>query len=245
MASRKKAPPTVVLSELLSSPCIAGIEVSAFAGQISIPTTSAAISDRYDSNAINPETGTPFIKEGVPDTGTPEMDLDTFQMSDGQIQTGPDSEKATDFDNRFSRIGIGVPDTITGVPVSETGALDTRAPITETRVPENLIARAFSEGLEYVVTRRQKLIPARTVQLGHTQGEQLVYETLWRLAKPAERANRKLTIGVGSLAPQVPISYNNCQANLRSLAEKLAIEQVFLEQHVAHRQKNGRLAARP
>jgi hypothetical protein len=95
---------------------------------------------------------------------------------------------------------------------------------------------------------------ARTVQDGHTHGEQLVYEALYRLARPYRADSRMITIGLRTLAPLVPISYNNCQANVRSLVRKLAVEEapgakhndgrtyiVYGEQAILERRRAARL----
>jgi hypothetical protein len=47
---------------------------------------------------------------------------------------------------------------------------------------------------------------------------------MYRLAKPAGEGIRKILIGLRTLASRVPMTYNNCQANVRSLTQKLAID---------------------
>jgi hypothetical protein len=113
----------------------------------------------------------------------------------------------------------------TGTPAGGTPFIDAGVPIIGTPFIETGVLQTQ----ELIVSRKQKLIPARTVQIGHTHGEQLVYETLWRLGKPSEQGNRKVIIGIATLAPKVPISYNNCQANLRSLITKLVIDDFGLQ----------------
>jgi hypothetical protein len=63
-----------------------------------------------------------------------------------------------------------------------------------------------------------------TVQDAHTLGEQALYAALYRLAKPYEPGVRKIIIGLGSLAPQVPLSRSNCVTFLESLERKLSIK---------------------
>jgi hypothetical protein len=66
---------------------------------------------------------------------------------------------------------------------------------------------------------------ATSAQDGHTHGEQALFETLWRLAKPAGQGlTRALSVGERTLAAEVPMAYSTVQENLRSLARKLAIE---------------------
>ena len=74
-------------------------------------------------------------------------------------------------------------------------------------------------------TPRSSLRLVATVQDGHTHGEQALFATLWRLAKPVTGTNYRLvTIGERTLAKQVPMAYSTIQENLRSLLEKLAID---------------------
>jgi hypothetical protein len=74
-------------------------------------------------------------------------------------------------------------------------------------------------------TPRASLRLVATVQDGHTHGEQALFATLWRLAKPVPGTNYRLvTIGERTLAKQVPMAYSTIQENLRSLLEKLAID---------------------
>lgn len=66
---------------------------------------------------------------------------------------------------------------------------------------------------------------ATTVQAGHTHGEQALYTTLWRLARPHPNAAfRAIRIGERTLAREVPMAYSTVQENARALEKKLAIE---------------------
>src|SRR5690242_17085298 len=116
MASRKKAPPTVVLSELLSSPCIAGIEDTAFRAHISVAVTPspAPASHHPDSNLISPAISTPVTKSGVPDTGTLKIELDTADLSGCEIQTAAHHGTPLARDGATATIETGVPELIKG-----------------------------------------------------------------------------------------------------------------------------------
>ncbi len=72
---------------------------------------------------------------------------------------------------------------------------------------------------------RPKSRPANTAQDGHTHGEQALFATLWRLARPAGPTGlRAIRIGERTLAAEVPMAYSTVQENLRALASKLAID---------------------
>lgn len=71
---------------------------------------------------------------------------------------------------------------------------------------------------------RPLLREAVTAQDGHTHGEQALFATLWRLAKPVGKGTiRALNIGERTLAGEVPMAYSTAQENTRSLVRKLAI----------------------
>jgi hypothetical protein len=67
--------------------------------------------------------------------------------------------------------------------------------------------------------------PWVSAQDAHTHAEQNLYQTLFNRGKPIASNARGLVIGVRTLARLVPMAYSNCHANLKSLVQKLAIEQ--------------------
>ena len=60
----------------------------------------------------------------------------------------------------------------------------------------------------------------------HTRAEQHVYERLWEIAQPYDEISRSVTIGFGAMANLVGLSESNARINLRSLLNKLAIEEI-------------------
>ncbi len=62
------------------------------------------------------------------------------------------------------------------------------------------------------------------IEDGHSRGEQAIYEILYRVGRPYQGDSRILTIGLRTLAEISRMAYSNCKANVRSLAQKLAIE---------------------
>jgi hypothetical protein len=141
----------------------------------------------------------------------------------------PPSAKGMD---RILRFELGkVP--VTGIPVTgipDTGGPGTGSPATGNHAPDVPSAEvpetaAAADSVNYTFQ-----IPASppkrwsTVQDAHTLGEQALYAALHRLAKPYEPGVRKIIIGLGSLAPQVPLSRSNCVTFLESLELKLSIK---------------------
>ncbi len=73
---------------------------------------------------------------------------------------------------------------------------------------------------------RRHIRQALTAKDGHSLGEQAVYEALWANSEPHSPDCRTAAIGYRALSDACRLSVNNCKANLRSLAQKLAIEEV-------------------
>lgn len=105
-----------------------------------------------------------------------------------------------------------------------TGSPDKGAPVTG--APDTGASDA-----DYVVSRVRRPVAWIKTQDAHTHGEQAVYATMFRLAKPFSPGAKKLIIGVRTLADEVPMTYNNTLANVRSLQAKLAIEDKGLSGH--------------
>jgi hypothetical protein len=175
---------------------------------------------------VSGNTGVSLLDEGALDPGAPELMTGGLELESATpcldapiFNTGvPEQTEEFPEDGPMSgttTINSGAPEFVVGGPV-----LNKDAPGVNEGPPD------FNEGnTVFTLPRVVKLREARSVHEGHTQGEQLVYETLWRNAKPYSGGARILTIGIGRLAPLVPMTYNNCQSNLRSLARKLAIEE--------------------
>jgi hypothetical protein len=66
-----------------------------------------------------------------------------------------------------------------------------------------------------------------TVQDGHSANEQLLYEMLWRSAKPASSDDRLISISREDMAGQTRITVRNIKGVLDRLIEKLSVERVI------------------
>jgi hypothetical protein len=73
--------------------------------------------------------------------------------------------------------------------------------------------------------QRQTVRQAIAAKDGHSFGEQAVYEALWANAAPSGPDQRTIVIGYRALSMACGLTVNNCKANLRSLARKLAIDE--------------------
>jgi len=71
---------------------------------------------------------------------------------------------------------------------------------------------------------RQKVRAAADVQDGHSTGEQILYQALWRAAKPDTEETRLITIGYGGMHDLAKLDKTNCKKNLLSLIRKLAVD---------------------
>jgi hypothetical protein len=73
---------------------------------------------------------------------------------------------------------------------------------------------------------RRHIRQALTAKDGHSLGEQAVYEALWANSEPHSPDCRTAAIGYRTLSEVCRLSVNNCKANLRTLVQKLAIEEL-------------------
>lgn len=73
--------------------------------------------------------------------------------------------------------------------------------------------------------REYPLRQAKTAEEGHSRGEQMVYNTMWKHAKEHGPGVRRIQIGMLGLARLAGMSESNVRVNLRSLVQKLAIEE--------------------
>ncbi len=67
---------------------------------------------------------------------------------------------------------------------------------------------------------------AASAQDGHSFGEQALYDALWQHAHPYAAETRIITIGYRRMAELARLTVNNCKANIQSLIQKLAVEEV-------------------
>jgi hypothetical protein len=107
----------------------------------------------------------------------------------------------------------GVPDSANPPVADELGTPETGLP--ETGIPPLSIA-----------PRALRIRRAILAQDGHSLGEQALYEALWQAARPHSAQARIITIGYRGMAEIARLTVNNCKANIQSLANKLAVEEV-------------------
>lgn len=67
--------------------------------------------------------------------------------------------------------------------------------------------------------------PAHLVEDGHSRAEQQVYQSLWDNATPHDDISRLITLGFASLGKLAGLSESNARINLRSLLQKLALDE--------------------
>jgi len=118
---------------------------------------------------------------------------------------------------------------------SESSAIETSAPETSQVAHPRLssaseMSALHSDALEYPALdysaqRRPRIRETSTVQDGHSLAEQAVYDVMYRAGKTYQGESRILTIGLRTLAEMSRMAYSNCKANVRSLVEKLAIDE--------------------
>jgi len=121
----------------------------------------------------------------------------------------------------------GVPDSADLRSVEESSA---RQP----GVPETGIPESGTPALE-IAPRTQRIRRAVLVQDGHSLGEQALYDALWQAARPHSAQARMITIGYRRMAGIARLTVNNCKANMQSLTNKLAVEEISSYTHTQAR----------
>jgi hypothetical protein len=91
-------------------------------------------------------------------------------------------------------------------PAPETFAIETGAP-------------------DFRFPRKTRIHEALSIEAGHSLGEQQVYDTMFKIAKPYQGNSRILAIGLRTLAELSRMAYSNCKANVRALVAKRAIDE--------------------
>jgi hypothetical protein len=106
-----------------------------------------------------------------------------------------------------------VPDSGT-VPVSTTVPASGTAQVSRTSQEANLETKS-----------RVRVFRATRVEHGHSSGEHIIYEVLWRNSA-GDQISRKIQIGYDKLAALANVNWKTAKACLRSLEAKLAIETI-------------------
>lgn len=114
------------------------------------------------------------------------------------------------------------------VPVSTTVPVATTVPLSPTvPVPGTVpaISGATPEELGGETQSRVRVFRATRVEHGHSSGEHIIYEVLWRYAS-GDQSSRHIQIGYDKLAALASVNWKTAKSCLRSLEYKLAIETV-------------------
>ena len=75
----------------------------------------------------------------------------------------------------------------------------------------------------------KKLHRCVLAQDGHSQGEEALYQILWKAGKTETEETRTIAMGYGEMSKRIRLSFNNTKATCRRLIHKLAIEEIAHE----------------
>jgi hypothetical protein len=78
----------------------------------------------------------------------------------------------------------------------------------------------------FPLERKLQIREAKSVQDGHTYGEQVVYEALWKYATVVSQEARMITIGFLRMTSIAGLAESNCKTAMAGLVEKLSIERL-------------------
>jgi hypothetical protein len=162
-----------------------------------------------------PEKGTPdqpALEKGIPAGGTPEEDV---------------PHAIPDQDGTGSDAGVISAAAISAIPERGTPPQGTPRP----RTPFWGIPESYAGQRVPPVNIRKAVL----VQDGHSLGEQALYQLLWDQAKSYDKDSRIISMGYRQLSQFGRMTVNNCKANILSLIQKLAIEEVAAHSHAQAR----------
>ena len=155
---------------------------------------------------------------GVPEAGTPveALAIPPAPQSPRPLATSPET---------------GIPDTAspttiapaTGAP--RPGILPTGPPLSGIPTPPSPFYPPL--GSRPTARIRRAILSAD----GHSFGEQALYEALWQHGHPQSPDTRLITIGYRRMSDLARLTVNNCKANIQSLIQKLAVEELATFTH--------------
>ncbi len=237
MSKRRKLEP-IQLEDLVNSPFSQGLEsvlrfqppqikdLATPAGTGTVrapePSTDEINSGASDKSAVfkeAPEIGAPEIepsKTEAPETEATDLIASSTSKSSHAASNSP------------------APEASYQIPTFKEGP-NSGAPLLEAALPSPFDPPTIVQS-DLVYREIAKPRPWSSVRDAHTHAEQNLYQTLFNRGKPVAANARGLVIGVRTLARLVPMAYSNCHANLKSLVQKLAIEE-----RPAERYNDGRL----
>src|SRR5438445_2386450 len=119
--------------------------------------------------------------------------------------------------------------TESGIP--EKGVRDSAAPsvVDELGTPETGVPESGTRAIQ--TARPRQIRRAVLAQDGHSLGEQALYEALWQAARRQSHQARLISIGYRGMAELARLTVNNCKANIKALANKLAVEEISSYTH--------------
>jgi hypothetical protein len=170
-----------------------------------------------------PESGVPVIGTPEPATADPAAENaigSAFQNDSSQIGTPASripllgvpvsgTPKTRSFQSQQKEAPRAIPWAVSGTPFSGTP---------DKAVPVSRVLNRIHTPL--------RIRQATLAQDGHSLGEQALYESLWERAQPFDKDGRIITIGYRQMSQVARMTVNNCKANIFSLIDKLAVEEV-------------------
>jgi len=167
-----------------------------------------------ESSALSFDTGALSSTAVVPAAAVPSAVEDSAPVTSASTRSAPSIpapiETAVAFVPPVAEI-TGSASSALVISTDNTGALESSAAQTGT---------VHTPGYRF-----PKIRPAATVEEGHSLAEHAIYLAMYRAGKPYQGEDRILTTGLRTLAERVRMAYANCKANVRSLLQKLAIEE--------------------
>ena len=210
--------------EIVSQPGMGGY-LSFLNGPVPLPHLQGAVPA--------PATGPAIDKApGVDSTSRAESSPDVIKHP--AIETIPVAESApeiTDHSGLISHPGV---DSVSGsqpIPHAITNPISALAPVVVSAPESNAAAWTPSPATVSIpgvistpVERHFRIRRCAATHDGHSLGEEVLYQALWKAAAPEEAETRTIVIGWRGMSQLCRMTPKNCKINTQRLVRKLALE---------------------
>jgi hypothetical protein len=188
----------------------------------------------------------PPISEAVPDPGvdfTPAIESSTIPVvasipdlvaNAGSVTTAaliPDPAVVTTLSSGPTPAIIAAPPTVEPIPAIDrtpviTSTSDSEPTKTADTAPEVASSPviSLSSGVHSIPGGQIRIRKCATAQDGHSLGEEVLYQALWKAAKPESEETRTIVIGWRGMSQLCRMTPKNCKINTQRLIRKLALE---------------------
>jgi hypothetical protein len=230
----KRKPPMEPLGwdEIVSQPGMGGY-LSFLNGPVALPHLSPAA----PATGLTPEVNTPREPVSMPVVeATPESDIIAVRPRSPESIPAPVLETTPGMPRKPSVVtettpGIGRTTRRQNIPAIDQDAVvesHTAAQATPRPLAPSPQSHSSAPGVESfpvaAEARRPRIRRCLAAQDGHSLGEEVLYQALWKAAQPESTDARTITVGWRGMSQLCRMTPKNCKINTQRLLRKLALE---------------------